>query len=261
MNLAIKAWHYPNVLGIDAAVIAVVWQILVAIEQGVSLSYSAHWVLGLSVWLTYMADRLYDVSKHDPQQLLSLRHSLAKRHRKTLWSFWFAVLSINAAIAFLGLDSQQLLNGFALLSACLTYTLLNQLLSKRFFPKEMLVALIFAGGVIGFIDPLPNVSVFLIFAAACFLNCICIGQKEVAIDQALRVHSLAMKLNPWFTFSFSLISTLICLWLNTTLAWGVAIVLTATSLLYFYKSRIETECYRVLVDSSLLLGALPFALS
>ena len=81
--LHIRLWQWPNLLAVDAALIALAWQAAFAAALGNEVSAAAQIVLGLSVWLTYMADRLFDVAKRPLQQLHSdsspvLRSNTAK---------------------------------------------------------------------------------------------------------------------------------------------------------------------------------------
>ncbi|MFQ3271378.1 MAG: hypothetical protein ACI9A1_001702, partial [Lentimonas sp.] len=134
--LRIRIWQWPNLLALDAALIALVWQAAFAAALGFPVSTTAPVVLGLSVWLTYMADRLFDVARRPVEQLQAVRHRFAKQHARKLWTLWSCTLILNIGLAFTGLSINELCNGFILLAICLLYTGLNQALSRRFFPKE-----------------------------------------------------------------------------------------------------------------------------
>ena len=58
-------WLLPNVLSLDAPVIAVVWQSFFAAVFGTPITIAARVSLGLAVWAIYIADRLLDVGKAD----------------------------------------------------------------------------------------------------------------------------------------------------------------------------------------------------
>ena len=181
-----------NALAIDAALIALCWQSVFASFSGQALTLAPVGVLGLSVWLTYAADRLFDVKKHSLTALHSIRHRFTKRNARTLWKFWFGTLFVNIGIAFTGLKIHQLRNGAILLIFCLLYTALNQKLSSRFFPKELCVAIIYAGGVIVFLLPAQDLWLpagFLMLL--CLINCLIISNNERQIDAAMNVHSIA----------------------------------------------------------------------
>ena len=188
----IRIWQWPNLLAVDAALVALLWQAAFAAALGHEVSVAAQIVLGVSVWLTYMADRLFDVAKRPLQQLHSTRHRFAKQHFRALWGVWCGALVTNIALALTELSIRELRNGAVLLALCLLYTALNQTLSRRFFPKEICVAIIFAGGVIVFL--LPNAGIWLSagsFALLCLINCLMIGAKEQQVDAALQVRSMA----------------------------------------------------------------------
>jgi len=252
--LRIRPWQWPNLLALDAALIALVWQAAFAAVIQHEVSTTAQIVLGLSVWLTYMADRLFDVAKRPSEQLHALRHRFAKRHARVLWLLWSGTLLLNIGIALTGLSIHELRNGFILLTGCLLYTALNQALSRQFFPKEICVALIYTGGVIVFL--LPNAALWkpsVALALLCLINCLMIGAKEHEIDAALQVRSMAR-----FPTRLTLILKIICggtlCFLTPEWALPIGLSLAALCILHIYNSRLSTEVYRVLADNALLVG-------
>jgi len=241
-------------VALDAVLIALCWQAVFASVSGQALSLSAFCVLGMSVWLTYTADRLFDVANRPLEQLRSLRHRFTKQNAKTLWKIWFGTLAINLGIAFTGLTTQQLFNGGLLLIFCLLYTLLNQILSHRFFPKELCVALIYAAGVVVFLHPARSLRFpFGVLALLCLINCLIISSKERPIDAAMKVRSIAQ-----FFPRLPLVLYACCL-LGTTflevpwrLPFGAS--LTAIALVNYYQKRLTIESFRVLADTALVVG-------
>lgn len=254
MHAKIKPWQWPNVLAIDAALIAVLWQAALVASTGTKIGWTAQAVLGLSVWLTYVADRLYDVQAREALTLLSLRHQFAKRHRRALWRVWFVLLLVNLLLA-TQLTSTQLAHGGLLLALCLFYTLLNQKLSRRFFPKEICVALIYAGGVVVFVPEAWTLGFFVAFGFLCLLNCLIIGAKEKGIDAELRVHSIAPRVAERWLTPLALLGAGITMWHGTILDIKLAISFGLLGTLHCLRERIEVEAFRVLADSTLLLGA------
>ncbi len=256
MSRKIRIWQWPNILSLDAALIAVAWQWTFSRATGSELNAGAYLVLGLSVWMTYAADRLFDVRSRSPEQLLSHRHRLAKRHSRKLWMLWAVALIADLAIAFQFLSFEQLRNGALLLAICLCYTLLNQLLSSRFFPKELCVAAIYAGGVIVFLDgPTPWLAA-LVFALICCINCLMVGLKEREVDAAMQVKSVAFLLNPavlWLLFAMAFTSLP---FIKPRLSWGIGSALALLSLLQLMHRQLTVETFRVLADAALLLGAI-----
>ena len=252
--LPIRIWQWPNLLALDAALIALAWQVVFAHALGLQINATVQIVLGLSVWLTYMADRLFDVAKRPVEQLHALRHRFAKQHARTLWTLWSGTLLLNIGIALSGLSIEELRNGFILLALCLLYTALNQALSRRFFPKEICVALIYTGGVIVFL--LPNIALWkpsATLALLCLINCLMIGSKEKHIDKALKVNSMA-RLPVQATLLLKVICCGSLCYLKQEWALPLGLSLAALCILHAYQHRQSTEAYRVLADSALLIG-------
>jgi len=252
--LRIRLWQWPNLLAVDAALIALAWQAAFATALVNEVSAAAQIVLGLSVWLTYIADRLFDVAKRPLQKLHSARHRFAKQYRNTLWRCWWCILLSNIGIAFTGLTTSQLKNGAALLTLCLLYTALNQRLSRRFFPKELCVALIYTAGVIIFL--LPSASLWppaRALALLCLINCLMIGAKEQCIDTALQVRSLS-RLPTLFITALKITCALSLCFLNQAWALPIGLSLGALWIIAAYQEQLSVETFRVLTDSALLIG-------
>ena len=254
MNTQVKFWQWPNVLALDAALIAALWLLALEGAHQIEIGWAAHVVLALSVWLTYVADRLYDVKSRKVSELLSLRHQFAKRYSSQLWRIWFVALAINLAVA-TQLSRLQLKHGAQLLAVCLIYTLLNQKLSRRFFPKEICVALIYAGGVAIFLPNTVPAGFYESFAFLCLLNCLIIGAKEKHIDSKMRVHSIATLVAAHWLTPLALIGAGLAWWSGVELWLGLALSFLTLALLHGCRERIEIETFRVLVDAALLVGA------
>jgi hypothetical protein len=256
IQFKIRFWQWPNILAIDAALIALLWHLVFATISGQNASFATASVLGLSVWLTYTADRLFDVAKLPPSRLYSLRHRFAKRHAKTLWKLWLSTLIIDLSIALIGLKTHQLLKGLILLVFCLLYTGLNQKLSDRFFPKELCVAIIYAAGVVVLLLPTAELWIAAGFLMLlCLINCLIISFNERDIDDAMKTRSIAR-----FVPRLPIVLYACCMpmfgilkqqWL---LPLGVS--LTALILVHALRKRLSVESFRVLADAALLAGPL-----
>lgn len=252
MTRKVRIWQWPNLLALDAVLVAVAWLWVFAINQSQAPGLPACLVLGMSVWLTYTADRLFDVRPREPSQLLSARHQFAWSREKRLWLIWAGVLVVNIAVAFTGLDSPQLDKGFILLIACLAYTALNQLLSARFFPKELLVALIFAGGTQIFLPDFSEWISLISFTLLCLINCLMISWKEASFDARLKVRSLTSLMNEKWAVPLLAATTV----LSQASDCRIALLPSSLSLilLWLIRTRTDSESYRVLCDVALLTG-------
>ena len=255
MTSKTQFYQWPNILAVDAALIAVAWQFALTKSSCADLGWPAHVVLGISVWLTYMADRLYDVRSHPLEKLISLRHRFAKKHCRQLWRVWWGALIINLSLA-TQLISLQLKHGIMLLAICLIYTFLNQKLSRQFFPKEICVALIYAGGVVVFLPTSIPLNLTLSFACLCSVNCLIIGAREKAIDASMRVHSIAALLAGRHLAQLSFASATAIILLTPHLSKPMATCAFSLGALHLLRNKIGIEDFRVLADATLLAGAI-----
>ncbi|MES2474592.1 MAG: hypothetical protein V4640_02345 [Verrucomicrobiota bacterium] len=89
-------WLLPNLLSLDAPLVAVAWLYMFAKTWRVDyLPWAAYFALGLAVWIIYVTDRLLDASLvGGVSGKLEPRHDFHRRHQKL-----FRRLLIAAAIA------------------------------------------------------------------------------------------------------------------------------------------------------------------
>jgi hypothetical membrane protein len=245
----LKFWQWPNLLGIDASVIAVAWfWMLMPQEENFPILPAT--ILALSIWLTYLADRMLDVRHSNLTQLESLRHRFSFQQRQWLWPTWWGLLSINSILALSSLDQTLLMRGLFLLIATLAYTCAAQKTKPLFPLKELSVGLLFTAGVLIFLNSTPpwplTLSLFFLFSA----NCIMITSQEndQASKQGNGIPNWGKKLPPLILLG----ATLMGVWIfPETLT-----TLTALVILYFYRKKIPNETYRVITDACLLLTPL-----
>lgn len=76
-------WLWPNLLSLDAPLVAVAWLYMFARAWQVNyLEWQAYLALGLGVWVIYVCDRLLDLRLRDPgDPLLAKRHDFHARFR------------------------------------------------------------------------------------------------------------------------------------------------------------------------------------
>ena len=241
-------WQWPNVLGIDAALIAVGWYWLLLPGEAIFPTIPAL-VLALSVWLTYLADRLFDVRGKEPTELRSLRHHFVARHKNTLWVFWCFLLLINLSLALKGLSEAQLMRGLILLLVTLAYTLGVQKIKPAPLQKELLVGLIFSAGVLIFLNDPPlwllPPTLFFLFTA----NCLLVTEFDPPHKNNPRQPICRLKNPTPFMLGIAALLAALCL----------PIALSAVMLLFgIYSCRhiSGSENGRILADASLLVPPL-----
>ena len=175
-----------TVLSLDAPAVAVLWQLLFARSFHAQVSASITVLLGLVVWLIYVADRLLDTLKVPAQGAEPTRHLFYRRH---LWAFllpFTAVFLLAAWISLTRLDENTFRDGTAILLAVGVYFLTVHLLSpgREWLPKEMQVGVLFAlGTCFPVLEQMSRSNVFmlatyLVFTALCWMNCAAIEYEE-----------------------------------------------------------------------------------
>lgn len=91
-------WLYPNLLSLDAPLVAVAWLYVFAKTWRLGIHpWQAYVSLGLAVWAIYVADRLLDVSLAGVRGPARMRHAFHWRHRRPLRAGLFAAI-LGAAV-------------------------------------------------------------------------------------------------------------------------------------------------------------------
>lgn len=248
-----RFWLWPNLLSLDAPLVALLWQILFARCFHARIDPLPSVLLVLAVWLIYAADRTLD--SWTGSNVLP-RHEFYRRHWRALLPLWIAVLTSGLALAWTRLTPETFYRGLALGGAVVLYF---ALLHFGIFQetKEAAVALLFALGAT--LSAWPNVrttadvEAIALFSCLCWLNCVAIerwesvGESRWSIAAAAGAVALAAVL-----FLFSQRPVI-----------GVAVALSALCfvLLDRARRRFSKDALRVLADVALLspLFLLPIA--
>jgi hypothetical protein len=271
-------WQWPTVLSLDAPVVAVLWQRLLAEGAGSGAGRTEAAVLGASVWLAYVADRWIEGWRLAPDRIRTQRHRFYQRQRWPVAALWLAVLAMDVAMAFSSLSRRELIAGTAVLGPVLLYVFSHQLLHRAQagrLPKEVCVAALLGGGVAAFVLTAPGRTAptllppLACFVLVCLANCILISGWERDVDRSHGQTSLALQFPramawirpmPWVLAA------------GAALAWfaipapgrpAVACAAVSAALLGWIdraEPRIGWRLARVLADAALLTPALPLSL-
>ena len=181
-------WLWPHVLGLDAPLVALAWQDWWGRAVYRPPAPSQRVILGLGVWLIYLADRLADSARGSPGEGTTARHAFAGARRFPLLLLATAIALALTALAPLLLPPDQFRHGLVLLAAASAYFWsIHRKASPRwtrYLPKEAVVGGMFALGTVFFVlcgpVPMPGrlVTAVVLFGAACFLNCALITAWE-----------------------------------------------------------------------------------
>lgn len=142
-------WLFPNLLSIDAPLVAVAWMWMLA--QALRVEYiplTSWWVLPLSIWCVYVLDRLIDNWTHPEVRQASPRHRFHWR-----WRWIFLIGSVSAAglcmyEALYVLPRSMFSAGLVLMVLCVAYFALAWFRTEEVpYVKNFLAGMIFAMGV------------------------------------------------------------------------------------------------------------------
>jgi hypothetical protein len=180
-------WIWCNLLSLDAPIVAVLWQALFVRCFSAPISLIAMGTLGLTVWFIYVADRMLDALRWDPELAPPARHAFCHEH----WN-GMAAAAIGGLFTLGGLCARLpfplLRNGIVLLTTVGIYFAIvhgRPLRLRRFWPKEIVVGAIFCVGtcLAAWTESPPSLRGEMIlpaslFAALCVLNCVAVEYWE-----------------------------------------------------------------------------------
>ncbi len=236
-------WLWPNLLSLDAPLVAVVWQLFLAADAGVEVPPAAAVVLGLVVWGVYLADRALDAAGGCAG---SDRHRFAAAHRPIQVSVAALAFLVAGVIAFTLLPSNYLSTG-AVVSAVLGAYLLAIHAGRRWLgagAKELSVGITFAAGVS---IPLAAQSgsphywlpAVVAFAGLCALNCLLIAVWEG-------------EATPRWAFALAALALVAAAGASAAVAAAIGLSAATLGLLHGARARVSPRAARVLADAVLL---------
>ena len=105
-------WLWPNLLSLDAPIVAVAWLYMFARAWQVNyMGWESYLALGLAVWVVYVLDRLLDHRLRVPQDpLIGARHHFHNRFRVLLISGVVAAIGVIAWVVFKVLPSEIIID-------------------------------------------------------------------------------------------------------------------------------------------------------
>lgn len=255
-------WLWPNLLSLDAPIIAVVWQGFLADQLRVPLAAAPRVVLGLTAWAIYLLDRIFDARKPESANEPA-RHRYYREHLQLSRFILATALMIDLVIACVWLSPAILRNGVIPLAAVALYLAACHIGHASIpIPKEIAAALLFSGGTfISFLGAVPLRSLLWpagAFFALCLMNIIAIEgweSREAPADDAPPHPSTR-----WLVRNYSLwapVAVLGCALIGRD-AWYTSIALSASGCvaLFWVGRRLSPDARRVLIDGVLLVPLL-----
>ena len=176
----VEFWLWPNVLNLDAPLVAVSWQVLLAKSMSVRLNPREPWALGLAVWLIYLADHLMDTARPASGEWEPPRKLFFRKHWRQGLAAGIAVALALAVFSSHLLRAPTVRGGLQLGCAVAGYFSFTHLLPMRGptrWPREIVVALLFTVGTFGavWLGNGRNVAALAapaaVFLLLCWTNC------------------------------------------------------------------------------------------
>jgi hypothetical protein len=180
MGMEVPWWLWLNVLGLDAPLLAVSWQALLAKCFRVELAPAACVVLGVACWLVYATDYVWDGLRALPGTALAPRHEFYRAHRKRISVLILAASAGVLALAAESLNAKQFRDGLAISVAVAGYLAaihLSPVQWRARWPREFAVAALFTTGTFFWIwaelrsGRYRLLAPALVFSVVCWMNC------------------------------------------------------------------------------------------
>jgi hypothetical protein len=256
-------WLWPNLLSLDAPLVAVLWQGFLAYRFSLPLWPAGRIVLGLTVWAIYLLDRLLDAQKPAPVHETAkepARHRYYRRHAKLMGALLVAVVAADAFIATLWLRPAVLRGGLIPLAGVLVYLATFHRAGQSFkIPKEIAAAILFTAGT--FLTawttiPCPSLA----WPAAAFFTLCLANMIAIEAWEWRELHSPLHPVSRWLarTYLFWVpAAVIVCSIVGRNQGrnqWYTSIALSAgaCALLFWFGRRLSLEARRALVDGVLL---------
>ena len=242
----IPVWLWPNVLSLDAPIVALVWQDFASRCFPSTLSLPARLALGLTVWAIYLGDRLIDIHHHGDRSETAC-HRFCRRNRGIAATLLLAVLLVDVLIAALWLRPVLAANGLWIGATVVLYLIGFPVLHRSMRrPKQIAAAIIFAAGVL-LVAWTSTLSAWptLAWPASAFCA-LCLGNLALIETWEHERKDLPGR-------SGLLLLALLCICLGRS-DWYFAIGLSAVALgaLDLWAVRLSRDAHRVLADAVLL---------
>ena len=255
-------WLWPNLLSLDAPLVAVLWQGFLAYRFSLPLRPGGRLVLGLTVWAIYLLDRLLDARKPAAVNMTAdepARHRYYRRHWRLMTALLAVVLASDALIALFWLRPAILRSGLIPLAGVLLYLAIFHIFGQSVkIPKEIAAAILFTAGT--FLTawatlPCPSLAwAAAAFFVLCLANMIAIEAwewRELA-NESIALHPLTRWLARTYLWWVP-VAVVVCV-LEGHNEWYASIALSAgaCALLFWFGRRLSLEARRALVDGVLL---------
>ncbi len=244
----------PHLLGLDVALVALLWQEITARFFHVPLGIVPRGVLFFTVWGIYLLDRVWDVKRLPESSLPSMRHLWARKRILFLSFLGILNLLLSGILSIRYLESRFLSVGLCIGFLCIIYYALHGIFGsqKPILWRALLLGSIFAIGVMGiplvefkgrWIQSVAFLATLSLLLSANAFSCM---QAE---DALRRIGSVGLKANPL------IFPAIILSGFYAVVTGNNAPILSSVALgmLLLGSSTISRDSFSALCDATLLL--------
>lgn len=150
-----------------------------------------------TTWIIYCIDHLLDSKHFDGFQKIPNRYLFVSNNKPIILIFFVAIFTINFYIIFDKLAFYQILFGIVLCLISATYIYINHKIKSIFFPKELIISLVFSIAILLSSNLVFNIIASVILFGLIFSNVLLyslIGESEDKIvKMTSSVHYLGEK--------------------------------------------------------------------
>jgi hypothetical protein len=235
-------WLWMHLLSLDAPLIALIWQDFLARCYSTPLTIAGRCVLGLTVWVIYIADRMLDVrgpsTGNEPRH-----HRFYRAHRRTFVLLLTTLVVINILVIVEWLRPQVFIHGLVVAGLSLAYlAAFTGAGSRRTIWKKSAAAMLFSAGVCvvaSTSNAHPIVLPWFSFA-------VLLGGNLALIELWKRCRTTS-----WARYAMPVFA-LLCAAFGRS-PWYIAVALSAVALAAVSRceSKVPPEARRVLADLAL----------
>jgi len=184
-------WMVPNLLALDAPLVAVVWLSAFAHAFGAAVEWPVMVALFAAVWCVYLIDRLIDTRHLQDEPKATARHVFAQRHRVIFFIALAGSMAIGGWLAATRLETGLLRSGLILVGVVGIYFGGFVRVFRGWQPlpaKEVVCGLVFSAGCSLGVEAVRREWVLalpavLLFGGVCALNCLVISAWEKEADR------------------------------------------------------------------------------
>jgi hypothetical protein len=243
---------WPHLLGVDVALVAVLWQELAGRALGTSTDLAERAVLFSAVWGIYLLDRAWDATRFAPDALAARRHQVARGRLPHFALLGIGNLALAGFLAFWNLNPTLLVLGISIAALCVGYYALHARSSDTTSSPRRALALaaIFSAAVLAaaLVQSPPAERTGGFFLTLGFLL------AANALECMRAEERLAGIVSPHATNTFLIVAAVISTaYALATGQFAALMSVACLGLLLFRQEQISPDAYTALADAALLV--------